>query len=76
MTLSSARPCIPGKEIFLQPKNFLMNQSVIKMNIENKELIPQIAAALIQGGAQLYELTPKRESLENVFITLVNGEDQ
>lgn len=48
----------------------------IKMNIESRELIHPIAASLIEGGAILYELTPKRESLENVFITLVNGEDQ
>lgn len=33
MTLSSARPCIPGNEIFLQPKNFILNLGVISRKV-------------------------------------------
>lgn len=46
---------------------------MIKMTIGDNGLIPQIAELIVSSGGRLYELTPARQSLENVFINLVKG---
>jgi ABC-2 type transport system ATP-binding protein len=55
--------------------NIVVENEHIIMNIGSRELIHQIATIIIENGAILYELFPRHESLENVFINLVNGED-
>jgi len=48
----------------------------IEMRISSKDEIPSIARLLVENGCRLYELIPRRESLENMFISLIKGEDK
>lgn len=48
----------------------------IYMEIRDKSAIHSIAAIIIGGGGKLFELSPKKVSLENVFINLVEGGDE
>lgn len=43
----------------------------LKLRIDNSDDIHNIAYAIIENGGRLYELTPRKDSLENVFISLV-----
>ncbi|WP_238886141.1 ABC transporter ATP-binding protein [Clostridium sp. YIM B02551] len=45
----------------------------IQMEIEDKTAIPHIASIIINGGGNLFELSPKKGSLEDVFISLIEG---
>ncbi|MCB0233983.1 MAG: ABC transporter ATP-binding protein [Anaerolineae bacterium] len=40
----------------------------------DESVLPGIAAVLVNGGAQLYSLTPRRLSLEDLFVRLVEGD--
>lgn len=46
---------------------------VITLTIASRKEIPDIATMLVKRGACLYELTPHKESLENLFIRLMEG---
>jgi len=48
----------------------------ISMEIKDRADIHHIASVIVNGGGKLFELSPKRVSLENVFINLVKGGDQ
>lgn len=48
----------------------------IHMEIKDRIIIHHIASIIVNGGGKLFELSPKRVSLENVFINLVEGGDQ
>lgn len=54
-------------------KNALINRDRIQLNIVNKTDIPKIAEMIMVNGGKLFELTPCRENLENLFISLING---
>ncbi|WP_347860945.1 ABC transporter ATP-binding protein [Salimicrobium sp. PL1-032A] len=38
------------------------------LEVETETLIPAISKAIIDSGKQLYEITPKKESLEDIFM--------
>ena len=44
------------------------------LQIADDTVLPAIASALVNGGAQLYALTPRRLSLEDLFVRLVEGD--
>jgi ABC-2 type transport system ATP-binding protein len=48
----------------------------VSMQIKDRAFVHDIASVILNGGGKLYELSPKRVSLENVFINLVQGGDQ
>lgn len=48
----------------------------IQMEIKDRSSINHIASIIINGGGKLFELSPKRVSLENLFINLIEGGDQ
>lgn len=48
----------------------------ISMDIRDRTDINDIASIILNGGGKLFELSPKRVSLENVFINLIEGGDQ
>ena len=48
----------------------------IQMGIEDKTAVHHIASIIVSGGGKLFELSPKRVSLEDVFINLIEGGDQ
>lgn len=43
------------------------------LTVKDNADIPHIASLIIENGGKLYELTPRKESLENAFISLVKG---
>jgi len=67
------------------PESFLQNNSfgalrqtdgsILFTNIK-KEDIPDIAAKLVQCGAKIYELTPRHETLESIFLKVVGEEGE
>ena len=49
--------------------------SAITLALKSRDLIPEIAAFIVNQGAKLHELTPEHETLESAFLRIV-GEDQ
>lgn len=41
--------------------------------LPDETLVPDLAAAIIQAGARLYELVPRHRSLEDLFVDLVTA---
>lgn len=52
------------------------SMSRVSMEIKDRADIHHIASIIINGGGKLFELSPKRVSLENVFLNLIEGGDQ
>jgi ABC-2 type transport system ATP-binding protein len=52
------------------------SMSRVSMEIKDRVDIHLIASIIINGGGKLFELSPKRVSLENVFLNLIEGGDQ
>jgi ABC-2 type transport system ATP-binding protein len=48
----------------------------IHMEIKDRTAVNQIAYIIVNGGGKLFELSPKRVSLENVFLNLIEGGDE
>lgn len=51
--------------------NAIKKLNKVTMKVQSKNEIPNIANLLIENGCRLYELTPRRKSLEDMFIDLV-----
>jgi len=47
----------------------------IEVTLANDDAIPLIAEAVVASGARLYALTPRRVSLEQLFLEVVGNED-
>lgn len=57
-------------------EDMTFNGKDIKMKVKDEEDIHRIASLIIEGGGKLYGLTPHKNSLENLFISLVEkGEE-
>lgn len=57
-------------------ENITFNGKDIKMKVKDEEDIHKIASLIIASGGKLYGLTPHKNSLENLFISLVEkGEE-
>lgn len=46
-----------------------------QLTIDSEELLPLIAARVVASGARLYALTPRRLSLEQLFLDVVGDRD-
>ncbi len=44
------------------------------MAVESEEMLPAVAEWLVQGGARLYSLSPRRASLEELFLRTITEE--
>ena len=44
------------------------------MQVAGEDVLPAMAALLVNGGAELDSLTPRRLSLEDLFVLLVEGD--
>lgn len=47
----------------------------IELLVEREDVLPEIAARVIASGTRLYALTPRRMSLEQLFLEVVGRED-
>jgi ABC-2 type transport system ATP-binding protein len=45
------------------------------MEIKDRAVIHHISSIIVNGGGRLFELSPKKVSLENVFLNLIEGGD-
>jgi ABC-2 type transport system ATP-binding protein len=46
-----------------------------ELTLSDEDLLPAIAERTLASGARLYALTPRRASLEQVFLQVVGKED-
>jgi ABC-2 type transport system ATP-binding protein len=44
------------------------------LNVTDASNVPRVAAMLVAGGAELHALIPRRESLEDFFVRVVEGD--
>ena len=49
--------------------------TVLELTVAGEELLPVIAERTLASGARLYVLTPRRISLEQLFLEIVGTED-
>lgn len=49
--------------------------TTLTLSVPDEELLPQIAACVLVSGARLYALTPRRVSLEQLFLDIVGMQD-
>ncbi len=56
--------------------NISVTGNRLEMSIEDRNDINDIAHIIIENGGSLYELHPKRESLESLFISLIEGGEE
>lgn len=49
--------------------------ATLELTLHNEELLPIIAERTLASGARLYALTPRRVSLEQLFLQVVGEED-
>jgi ABC-2 type transport system ATP-binding protein len=49
--------------------------ATVVLGVPDLELAPAIAETVVQGGYRLYGLVPIQRSLEDVFVSLVEGGD-
>jgi ABC-2 type transport system ATP-binding protein len=49
--------------------------TTIRLTAEDEEVLPDIAERVLASGARLYALTPRRVSLEELFLDVVGRED-
>ena len=47
--------------------------STVSMMVDNQEVIPEIARLVHQQGVNLYELSPRQKSLEEIFVDIIEG---
>jgi ABC-2 type transport system ATP-binding protein len=47
----------------------------VELTIDDEELLPAIAERVLASGARLYALTPRRVSLEQLFLEIVGTQD-
>jgi len=47
---------------------------ILTLSVSSAEMIPEIVRHLVAGGADVYEVTPQKLSLEDMFLNIV-GED-
>ncbi len=50
-----------------------VNGSTVSMMVDNQEVIPEIARLVHQQGVNLYELSPRQKSLEEIFVDIIEG---
>jgi ABC-2 type transport system ATP-binding protein len=50
------------------------NGERVILTVPSGDVLPEIARYLVESGAELYELTPERKSLEDLFLEIVGTE--
>ncbi|MDD4236965.1 MAG: ABC transporter ATP-binding protein [Desulfotomaculaceae bacterium] len=50
-----------------------VNGGLIRLTLGSREEIPSLAAAVVRSGAHLYSLQTKHNSLEDLFVNLIQG---
>ena len=48
-----------------------MEGEQVTLTVASEGILPEMARCLVDGGAELYAITPQRISLEELFIQIV-----
>jgi ABC-2 type transport system ATP-binding protein len=62
-----------GEVVSVEPSD--AGQYAIVLGISDLEQVPVVARTVVTQGVELYGLVPARRSLEEVFVSLVEGRD-
>ncbi len=49
--------------------------AALELTLVGEEMLPVVAERVIGSGAKLYAMTPRRVSLEQLFLEIVGTED-
>jgi ABC-2 type transport system ATP-binding protein len=52
-----------------------LTPTTLDLTVPDEDLLPRIAETVLANGARLYALTPRRASLEEIFLQIVGTED-
>ena len=63
------------KELEKAGKIVFAEESRIRVTVAGMEDVPKLAENLVKKGGRLYELTIRQRSLEDLFVELVQGDD-
>lgn len=63
------------KELEKVGKIVFAEESRIRVNVAEMEDVPKLAETLVKKGGRLYELNIRQRSLEDLFVELVQGDD-
>ncbi|MGH9468861.1 MAG: ATP-binding cassette domain-containing protein [Terriglobia bacterium] len=72
--LSHRASCVEAAPAAPLPGTPESGQQIISFNVPSMEALPEILRYLVSIGADVYEVTPQRVSLEELFLRIV-GED-
>ncbi|WP_052303869.1 hypothetical protein [Desulfofundulus kuznetsovii] len=56
--------------------DFSFDGECLTATLRNEEEIPGLAGAIVASGGRLYQLVPRRQSLESLFINLVQEREE
>ncbi|NHM27253.1 ABC transporter ATP-binding protein [Desulfofundulus sp. TPOSR] len=56
--------------------DFSFDGECLTATLRNEEEIPGLAGAIVSNGGRLYQLVPRRQSLESLFINLVQEREE
>jgi ABC-2 type transport system ATP-binding protein len=51
-----------------------LNGTSLSMMVANQEVVPEIAQLISQHGVKLYELSPRKKSLEEIFVSTIEAD--
>jgi ABC-2 type transport system ATP-binding protein len=54
--------------------NVKVDRDYVNLSLASADSLPELARYLVSGGADLYELTPERKTLEELFLEIVGSE--
>jgi len=57
-------------------QNIQSNGTYLSLLVEDEEVIPEIAQVIHQKGSKLYELHPRQNSLEEIFVRIIEREGE
>ncbi|TEB14952.1 putative ABC transporter ATP-binding protein YxlF [Pelotomaculum sp. FP] len=54
-------------------RSCFVNESLVRLRLGSREQIPSLAAAVVRSGANLFSLQTRHNSLEELFVNLIQG---
>lgn len=70
-----AAPMTPGlvEALSAQGSQVMANGAQVSLLVEDEEALPALVQTVLHHGARLYELSPRRASLEEIFVDIIGA---
>lgn len=70
-----AAPMTPGlvEALSAQGSQVMANGTQVSLLVEDEEALPALVQTVLHHGARLYELSPRRASLEEIFVDIIGA---